>query len=102
MSAEIEARVWPVVVKLEHPVAHGSQVINELVLRRGRVGDMRGVKFSGGGEIAATDLILIASRMAGQPTQVIEALDIDDAGKVMELAIDFLGRSLTAGPKPSP
>lgn len=94
-AAEIGDRAWPVVVTLAHPVEFGSQRITSLELRRGRAGDVKDMKLSG--ELPTAHLILIVSRLSGQPTQVIERLDVDDAGEVMAIALDFYGRFLGGG-----
>lgn len=86
---------WPRVVKLQYPVERGSERITELVFRRGRVGDMKGMKL--GETVAASDLVLIASRMCGQPVDVIEKLDVDDAGEVMDIALSFFAKCLQTG-----
>ncbi len=46
-------------------------------------------------------LILVASRMCGQPVAALERLDQDDAGEVMEIVLSFFARSLTTGKKAS-
>lgn len=86
---------WPKIVKLKHPVTFGEEVIEELKFRRGKLGDIKGMKL--GSEVAANDLCLIAARMAGQPPKVIEMLDVEDGGEVLSIALDFYGRCLGAG-----
>jgi Phage tail assembly chaperone proteins, E, or 41 or 14 len=86
---------WPRVVKLRHPIDFGDQRILQLEMRRGRAGDIKGLKI--GGEMPTEHLFAIASRMSGQPIRVIEMLDVEDAGEVMALAIDFYGLCLGAG-----
>ena len=86
---------WPRVIELRHPVTFGDQCITQLEMRRGRAGDIKGLKI--GGEMPTEHLFAIASRMSGQPIRVIEMLDVEDAGEVMALAIDFYGLCLGAG-----
>jgi len=89
------APVWPRVLTLKYPVQFGSESITSLTFRRGRAGDLKGLKL--GETVPADQLITIASRMSGKPTQVIEGLDGDDASEVMALVLDFYGRCLGGG-----
>ena len=88
-------RPWPVVVTLRHPVEHGKLTIDTLTVRRGMLGDTRGIEL--GTTVKMDDLIKIAARMSGQTVEVINKLDADDAGEVIELAMDFYGRCLATG-----
>lgn len=98
-GGEAEAPVvWPRVVKLKHPIDFGDERITSLEFRRGRVGDMKGIKHRQ--DLPSEDLHLIASRLCGQPIKVIELLDIEDAGEVVNIALDFYVRYLAAGKKP--
>lgn len=93
IAAEALKRVWPFTVNLKHPVQLGElTTVTSLTLRRGKLGDLKGVKLSG--EIAADSLMLVASRMCGQPLKVIESLDPEDAQEVMALVLDFFGKCL--------
>lgn len=96
IEATIEAVQWPLKVKLQHPVELGSERIEELTLRRGRLKDIAGIKLS---ETATDHLILIASRMSGKPTAVIGMLEGEDAKIVMEVAMNFLAQCLEGGSK---
>lgn len=102
-AAEVDAaaleEAWPRTVKLAHPVQFGDMSITELVLRRGRVGDMKGIRLRD--DLPSDDLVTIVSRLSGQPTKVIESLDMDDAGEVIEAALDFYKRYLATGRKGS-
>lgn len=101
MNAADEVSVtWPRTVKLTVPIEIGGQRTEELTFRRGRLGDMKGVKI--GGTLEADSLLLVASRMCGQPLAVLERLDADDAGEVMQLVIGFFGKCLATGSVPSP
>jgi hypothetical protein len=86
---------WPKIIELKFPIEFGKVTITELQMRRGRLGDLKGVKLVT--EIPTDHLIMIASRMCGQPVGVIERLDQDDSGEVMAVALDFYARSLTGG-----
>lgn len=83
---------WPIRIALTAPIEWSGQRITGLEVRRGKLGDIKGIKLTR--EMPTEDLIKIASRLTGQPTQVIELLDADDAGEVMEIAADFYGRCL--------
>lgn len=93
-SSEQPARTWPATITLKHPIDFGETKIAELTFRRGRVADMKGIKF--GGDIPSEHLVIVASRLCGQPTKVIEMLDADDAGEVMSIALDFFVKFLVA------
>jgi hypothetical protein len=90
----LEPRQWPVVVKLKYPVDLGSEHITELAFRRGRMGDLKGVKLDG--VPPADQLMLLASRMCGKQIQVIEKLDAEDGAEVLAVALDFFARCLGA------
>lgn len=92
-------RTWPHVVNLKYPIEFGSERITRLELRRGRVGDTKGLKLSG--EVPMDHLVTIASRLSGQPVRVIEMLDVEDAGEVMDAALDFFAMCLATGKKRS-
>jgi hypothetical protein len=88
---------WPRVIKLEHPVTFGTERITELTFRRGRLGDLKGMKL--GETIPADHLVLVASRLSCQPVPVIEMLEGNDAGEAMDIALDFFTQCLGAGKK---
>ena len=56
---------------------------------------MKGIEI--GKTVSTNSLLLIASRMSGQPAQVIERVDIDDVGEVMEIALGFYKAFLGGG-----
>lgn len=86
---------WPRVFKLKHPFSVGSEHITEITLRRGKLGDTKGIKL--GGDIPIEQLHLLACRLSGKTIKVIEELDAEDAGEIMEAVTDFLGKCLSAG-----
>jgi hypothetical protein len=89
---------WPRVVQLAYPVEFGKgSVIAQIEFRRGRAEDMKGISI--GGTVPAKDLMLIASRLSGQPLRVIELLDMVDAGEAMSIALDFYEKCLVGGKK---
>lgn len=89
-------RSWPVAIALRRPVAFGSEQIATIEVRRGKLGDLKGIKL-GSDEMSMDQLLLVASRMCGQPLKVIESLDPDDAGEVMPLVLDFFATCLKGG-----
>jgi hypothetical protein len=91
-----EVRSWPVAITLRSPVDFAGQRITAIEVRRGKLGDLKGIKL-GGGDMAAEQLMAVASRMCGQPMKVIESLDPDDAGEVMPLVLDFFATCLKGG-----
>jgi hypothetical protein len=104
MSAEPEEGTapaeptWPRVVKLKHPIQFGQQLIASLEFRRGRLGDFKGMKV--GTMPTADQLILLASRLSGQPVAALELLDSDDAEEVMGVAFLFFTKCLPGGMTP--
>lgn len=90
-GVEPAKETWPRVVKLITPITFGDETIEQLSFRRGQVGDMRGIVLASE-EIPANDLILLASRLCGRPTQVIERLDIEDGGEVTSIALGFYAK----------
>lgn len=96
-AVSYDERTWPVTIPLKHPVVLGQQTVTSLELRRGKLGDIKGIKL--GGEIPTENMMTIASRLSGQSTAVIERLDAEDAGEVMSIALDFYARCLAAGKK---
>lgn len=94
-AAAIE-RTFPWTIALKHPVAFGSETITSLTVRRGKLGDLKGIKL-GGDEVSMDHLILVASRMCNQSLKVIEGLDPEDAEEVMSLVLDFFAKCLGGG-----
>lgn len=90
-------RQWPVTIELKHPVDLGSQHIASLTFRRGRMGDLKGVKLDG--VPSADQLMLIASRMCGQTVPVMDLLSDEDGAEVLEIALGFFARCLGGGKK---
>lgn len=88
-------RQWPVRIGLTTPIDFGSQRITALEFRRGRLGDLKGLKIDGLPPV--DELLLIASRMCSQPIKALELLDDDDATEVLEIALSFFARCLGGG-----
>lgn len=94
-------RSWPVTITLEHPVELGSQRITVLEVREGCLGDLKGIRVDGGG-IAMDQLMLLASRLCGQPLKVIEKLKGRGGAEALSMARDFFTECLTGGKRRSP
>ena len=88
---------WPIEVRLKTPIEFGSQRIDTLTFRRGRMADMKGIKLA---EISTESVMLAASRLSGQPLAVIERIDEDDAGRVNAIALRFLQKCLQIANEP--
>lgn len=98
-QAVLADREWPVTVRLRFPIAFGSTTIESLEFRKGRLADLKGITI---GEMPSSDLLLLlASRLCGQPLRVIESIDPDDAEEVLSIALGFIGRCQGAGKKVS-
>jgi hypothetical protein len=90
-------RTWPAVVALKHPVDFGTERILSLTFRRGKLGDLKGLKIE---EVPpANQLLLLASRMCGTPVAALELLDADDGAEVLEIALGFFASCLAGGRK---
>lgn len=88
---------WPVVIALAHPVEFAGEHITSLEFRRGRMGDLKGMKLD---DVPPFDhLLLLASRMCGRSIKVLEMLDADDGAEVVRIALGFFVRSLGVGKK---
>lgn len=97
-EAVLAERQWPVTIELREPIDFGEknpQHITMLTFRRGRMGDLKGMATE---DISSIDkLLVIASRMCGQPVAALQMLCDDDGGKVIDIAMGFFGRSLLGG-----
>ncbi len=95
---EDKAIKWPVVVELQTPIELGKSTVTRIELRRGRWGDISDINLSD--KLPANQLMLIASRLSGQPLGVIQRLDMDDTGPVFTAVMDFYVRCLGGGSRP--
>lgn len=95
IAAAALERTWPWTITLKYPVNFGDDRITSLVMRRGKLGDLKGIKL--GGEVVADSLLMVASRMCNQPLKVIEGLDPEDAEEVLSLVLDFFAKCLGGG-----
>jgi hypothetical protein len=82
-----------ITVKLEEPIQFGSRTIDELTLRKPKAKDMR--QFPLNPQMG--DMLDLASRLAGEPTSIIDELSVQDMTRVVEVIGDFLGASQATG-----
>ena len=99
-TADAPEPAWPRIVKLRHPVDIGlkSGPIAELEFGRGKLGFLRGMKTNAVPGI--DELILLSSKMCGQPLKVIESLDPEDCEEVLAISMLFFARCLGASKTP--
>lgn len=76
------------VVKLRHPVQNGSETVAELSFRRPRAKDWRGVDMVTPA-VRFDSLLLLAERLSGQTTHVIDSLEQDDFQEVLSVVAGF-------------
>ncbi len=85
----------PVTLTLRTPIQAGKdKLLAELTFRRGKLSDLRGVSPD---SPSVDDLMLIASRLSGEPVGIIGQLEEEDASEAMAIAIAFFRRCLQAG-----
>jgi hypothetical protein len=89
-------RQWPFVLTLKRPIDFADERIAKLEFREGCLGDLKSIKVTREG-ITIDQLMLIASRMCGQPVKVIEMLKGKDGADALAVARDFFTESLTGG-----
>lgn len=87
-----------VTVKLKEPVQFGSQVVDELVLRRPKAKDFRRLPM----EPTLGDILDLAGALSGQPKPVIDELGVEDLMEVSRIVGDFMPGGLASGGTPSP
>lgn len=79
-------RKGPVRIKLQEPIEWGSEVIKEIVLQPIKAKHMKLL----GKDVTAKDLLLIASKISGQPSAVIDELSSQDALQVIDAVGELL------------
>ena len=89
------AREWPVVIQLKHPIQFGSKSIPSLSFGKGKLGVLKGVPLDE--YPTPNNVLLMASRLCGEPVAALELLDPDDCGEVIRLVMDFFSRCLGPG-----
>ena len=101
-SAILAERTWPYVIELKYPVEFGKRTVKALTFQRGKVGMLGDLTL---GELLATPtnkLLLIASRLCGEPLGVLESIDPADAMEVLGIAINFINRCQSGGRTAAP
>lgn len=88
-----------VTLKLSEPVKFGSEAITELVVKRPKAKNLRGLVFGNDG-IPASVLLDMAVDLCDQPKKVIDELEGDDALRLMEIIGDFLNGGQKTGKNP--
>lgn len=88
----------PVVVTLKVPVQFGTETVTEFRLRRPKAKDFRRMPM----EPKLGDLIDLAGSLAGQPKAVVDELDFEDLGKVLEVVGGFVPGGRESGSTASP
>ena len=87
---------WPHTIKLKQPIEFpGEPTITELTFRRGRMGDLKGTPLQGLPSI--DQLLLMASRMCGQPVAALELVGEQDITEVLAMPLGFFERCLSGG-----
>ncbi|MBO9424700.1 phage tail assembly protein [Labrenzia sp. R4_1] len=80
-------------VKLEFPVEHDGREISVLTIRRMRAGDSL---IAEGVESQAEAGFALLAELAGQPIEVIKALDLDDFAAASEAMASQMGKQSRA------
>ena len=88
-----EKKASETTLKLKHPIEFGSETISELVVRRPKARDFRGLP----AKPTFGDILDMAGKLVGQPKAVIDDLDTEDLMPLMDMVGDFLPSSLTTG-----
>lgn len=91
-KAEAKPEVWPRVIKLKHPFDFVGERITELTFQRGKLGAIKGMKLDAADDV--DQLMMIASRLCGQPMPLLEMLDAEDGDEVLEVALLFFVKCL--------
>jgi len=75
-----------VTILLVHPIEHGNEKIEKLVLRRPLAGDL----YDFPAEAKMGDLMDLAAKLSSQPPSVIKRLEMDDTFPVLEVVGNFM------------
>lgn len=85
----------PVTIPLSSPIEFGSQRIEEIIIRPLKAKDLRTMKTSHDDQIRY--MLEMAGKLSGQSSQIIDELEGEDLGKVIEVVTVFLGAIQGAG-----
>lgn len=90
----------PCTIELQHPITWGKKEIAEIVLRPVTGADLRKLKTPTDRPLAM--VLELAGYLSGQPYQIIDRLQGEDLGRVMDETNFFFASSQETGKKPSP
>lgn len=76
----------PVVLKLRKPIKFGTRTVEQLTIRPPKGKDMRKIKASDGEIVTA---LKMASYLSGELEEVIDELEGEDLGEVMDIVNRF-------------
>lgn len=78
----------PHTITLGHPVQHGKDLVEELVIERRMIaGDLTGIPAA---NQTIDHLMLVGGRICGQPSAVMKKMDLEDAAEVVKLVSEFM------------
>ncbi len=90
----------PVTIKLRQPIEFGKETIDEIVLRPPVGKDFRDLPMRDG--YLLDTLLVMAERLSGRPSSVIDRLGGDDLMEVLDVAGGFMPGGATTGRSGSP
>lgn len=98
MNAKHEkTEVDPNVLILSEPVQFGSETIEKLTFTPLRGKALKGLPL----QMSMDDMLTLAARSCGQPTAVLEMMNLGDTMEAIAKVGNFLGRGLPTGDKHS-
>lgn len=77
----------PVVIKLRSPIQLGSRRLDEITVRPVKAKHLRSIQGAGNDLLQTLDL---ASKLTGEPKEVIDELEGEDLGEVLAAVNGFL------------
>ena len=86
------------IIKLQKPIQHGSETIQELKFREPKARDIRDRAET----LDTNELLTLAQELAAQPKFVFDELSIQDMYQVLEAMGKFLSDGRVIGKMPSP
>lgn len=84
----------PIVITLLHPITFGSRHIDRITIRPVKAKHLRAIKQTDG-DMAQT--LLLASKLSGELPEIIDELEGQDLGAVLEAVNRFLSGILPTG-----
>ena len=92
MSSKSKQRTESETVRLEFPVQHGGEVIEELVIKRPKAKHLRGMA-----QGTVSEVLDLMGKLSGQPPSVIDELSLEDFEKAQEVVEGFMPPGQMAG-----